>query len=104
MKSTKERMKQFYKKLKFFNCLYLSCSIAVTVETVAACILEDWHMALGSLCWAFVSWINWGQSADMQRLLRLILIQKEIIEELLKKKTNERDRKKLLPRNGNSTR
>jgi len=86
MKSTKERTKQVYKKLKFFNYVHLSCAIAVSIETVAAFIIEDWHLAFGSLCWSVVSWINYGQSADMQRLLRLILIQKERIEELLKKK------------------
>lgn len=86
MKSTKEKMKQNYKKLTFANCLYLSCAIAVSIETVAAFIIEDWHMAIGSLCWSVVSWINWVQTADTQRLLRIILIQKEIIEVLLKKK------------------
>lgn len=86
MKSTKEKMKQNYKKLTFANGVYFTCAIVVSVQTVAAFILEDWHMAFGSLCWSVISWINWGQSADMQRLLRLILIQKERIEELLKKK------------------
>ena len=86
MKLTKETMKQNYKKLTFVNCLYFACAIAVSIETVAAFIIEDWHMAIGSLWWSIVSWINWWQTADTQRLLRIILIQKEIIEVLLKKK------------------